>query len=359
MLVDEYERPTAGTERQLLALIEGLDRTRYDVRLVVLRATPYFRDELARKLPCESLDIASILRFGTLVKLLRFAVSLRRQGPTIVHIFFNDSAVVGPPFAKLGGAKVVVARRDMGYWYTPFLLRLLRMANRWVDVLVANSEAVRANVIDKEHMPKERTHVIYNGYRLPEAAEPRAAAPGGAPVIGIVATLREVKRHADLIAAMPLVLEEVPEARLRIVGDGPLRSDLAADVARRGLTDRVEFAGEVQDPAAEIRTFAVGVLCSESEGFSNAIIEYLACGVPVVCTNVGGNAEIVRDGYNGYLVPVGDSSRLAAAIVTVLRARSSNDDLQRNALATAKRYSLESMIAEYDSLYGRLLGKRA
>jgi glycosyltransferase involved in cell wall biosynthesis len=263
---------------------------------------------------------------------------------------FNDSAIVGPPMAKLGGAKVVVSRRDMGYWYTEGLLGALRVSNRFVDVLVANSEAVRENVVAHEHMPRARTRVVYNGYEI-EPVETLPSIDAALPVVGIVARLREVKRHVDLIAAFKQVVGHYPCARLHIVGDGELRADLGRLVVEHGLVDAVSFLGESHAVHEQIRRFTVGVLCSESEGFSNALVEYLACGVPAVCTSVGGNPEIVRDGYNGFLVPVGAPDRLAAAIVRAIEVRSASDEMARNALQSAERYTLTHMIDQYAQLY--------
>ena len=150
-------------------------------------------------------------------------------------------------------------------------------------------------------------------------------------VVGIVANVKPIKRIDTLVEAFAIVTEQRPDARLVVVGDtmsdgsGRTLEALKAMASRLGIADRVVFTGRVADPRPYILRFAVAVLCSESEGFSNAIIEYMQARRPVVCTDTGGNPELVKDGYNGFLVPVGDSIGLADRIVRLL----SDHDLAR------------------------------
>ncbi len=352
-LMDSFKRATAGTEKQLLHLIDGLDRTRFTPELVLLRDSE-FAATLASRLPVQVLDVTSMKQPGAWLRLWRWSRRLARERRAVVHIVFNDAAVIGPLFAKLGGAAVVGWRRDMGYWYTPGLLRALRFVNRFVDVIVGNSDAVRQNVIAKERVRPERTDVIPNGYDL--RAELPPAPNRDVPVIGIVARLRAVKRHADLIRAFAAVVARFPAARLHIIGDGPLRGELEALSASLGLNRAVEFRGETDHVEPEIERLSVGVLCSESEGFSNALIEYLASGVPAVVTAVGGNPEVIVDGDNGYLVPVGDVDALAAALIATLERQAAGDDMRRAAFESSRRFEMSTMIQAYESLYARLAG---
>jgi hypothetical protein len=96
--------------------------------------------------------------------MLRFAYALRREGYRLVHCFFNDSSLIAPFFLKLAGLRVLVSRRDMGIWYTPGVLRILRFVSRFVDRYVANSRMVGRHVQNQERVSAERITVIYNGY---------------------------------------------------------------------------------------------------------------------------------------------------------------------------------------------------
>src|SRR3954470_7492265 len=199
-LMDDYRGPHAGTEGQLLQLLRYLDRSRYQPSMTFLRGAEYAR---SHPFPCpvRVLGITKLASLRAVVGMLQFAYSLRRDGYRLVHCFFNDSSLIAPLFLKLAGMRVLVSRRDMGIWYTPGVLRMLRFVSRFVDRYVANSRTVARYVQDHERVSADRISVIYNGYEpyreyhlgtgggslLPSVAH-------GTPVVGIVANLRPVKR---------------------------------------------------------------------------------------------------------------------------------------------------------------------
>jgi glycosyltransferase involved in cell wall biosynthesis len=276
--------------------------------------------------------------------------------------------LIAPLFLKLAGMRVLVSRRDMGIWYTPSVLRILRFVSRFVDRYVANSRTVARYVQDQEGVSADRISVIYNGYE--PYRESNVATCGGSllpgvalgtPVIGIVANLRPVKRIDTLVDAFAAVSQTFPAARLVVVGDcsSPqafsTARELGALVDRLRIRERVIFTGQVDEPMKYVERFTVAVLCSESEGFSNSIIEYMQAGRPVVCTDTGGNPEIVIDGCNGFLVPVGDVRTLAERLVRLL----SNSALARQLGAagreTVRAYSYSRMVAEQMACYTQVL----
>ncbi|MGH9161838.1 MAG: glycosyltransferase [Vicinamibacteraceae bacterium] len=366
-MIDYYKGPRAGTEIQLLELIRGLDRTRFDPSLVVLRATPYV--DAAEALPCPvtALGVRHLSSPRAWARLLAFAWELRRSGVQLVHIFFNDAAVIAPAFCRVGGARVVVGRRDMGFWYTPSNLRLLRIANRFVDAVVANSEAVKANVHRRERVPLDRTVVIHNGHdpaRFHVEPEPHFRERHGIgaydPVIGIVANLRPTKRHEDLLRAFAAVRKRHPRAHLVLVGAGPREGALKTLVSELMLSRWVHFLEQTTDAVPIIKHLDVGVLSSADEGLSNALLEYLACGKPVVCTRVGGNPELVADGWNGFLVETGDVAAMADRIGRLLSDSALAHAMARRATeAFDARFTTERMVTAHMELYDRLLATPA
>ncbi len=134
----------------------------------------------------------------------------------------------------------------------------------------------------------------------------------------MVANLRPVKSVDTLIRAAAIVVRDIPDARFVIVGDGPLRDPLLKLTSDLSLTDHIKFVGSTQDVHALLATAGIGVLTSTSEGFSNAILEYMCAGLPVIATNVGGNRESVTDA-TGYLIPPSDPSALAAKLIDLLK----------------------------------------
>jgi len=357
-LIDFLAGPVAGTERQLLDLIEGLDRSDCQPLLAVFRETPFVSNTNSLPVPVRVLEIDRLLSIRAWLRLFKLAWMIRRERIDLVHIFFNDAALAAPLFCWLGGAKVVVARRDLGFWYSRAKLAVLRFSNRFVDAIVANSEAVRRSVTEREGYPFERIKVIYNGHEPQRFAQKPAVGfrerygiPASSPIVGIVANLNPVKRHRDLIDAFERVRTRFENAHLVLIGAGPLETTLRSRAKVRGVENAVHFLGSMKEVIPVVRLLSVAVLCSESEGFSNALIEYLGCGVPVVATRVGGNTELIEDGVNGFLVDVADIGMLASRIETLLADPGRACDMGARGRNAAEALTLERMVKAHVRVY--------
>ena len=368
-LIDDFEGPQAGTEGQLMQLLKHHDCSRYEPAMTLLRNSDFIeRNPLY--CPVKILGITRLASVRSIFKVLRFALSLRREGYRLVHCFFNDVSLIAPPLLRMLGVRVLVSRRDMGFWYTPGKLAVLRLVSAFVDRYVANCQAVGRVVQQREWAPRRKITVIYNGI-LPLTANRGAATqiidlpgqPDQGPVVGIVANLKPIKRIDVLIRAFAVACGCYPCARLIVVGkDGPsqqgrnMREELEGLASLLGIRNKVIFTGGVDDPAPYVNRFTVAVLCSESEGFSNALIEYMQAGRPVICTDTGGNPELVQDGTNGFLVPVGDVDALADRLVKLL-----SDSVLAQRLGAAARetvrseYSHTRMVIEQMACYDQVL----
>ena len=171
----------------------------------------------------------------------------------------------------------------------------------------------------------------------------------------MVANFHKYKRHEDLIDAFSVVHKENPETHLVFIGDGEREKELKDRVAGLRLNQVVHFTGELSDVIPAVQEFSVCVLCSATEGFSNALIEYMGCGKPVVATKVGGNLEIVQDSINGILVPVNNHKALADQILLLLNNNGIGNRVGLFAKSTVEqRFGLEKMINSYGSVYKTL-----
>lgn len=365
-LVDYYANPHAGTESQLLQLIEHLDRSRYKPAMTVFRSSDYIE---SKQFPCSVnvLGINKLASFRSIVKIARYVLVLRREGYRLVHCYFNDSALIAPFFLKLGGIRVIVSRRDMGFWYTSYNLAILRLISPLIDRYVANCNAVKQLVHRQEWVPREKITVIYNGYKPSASINQLASAiklphiSDNVPVIGVVANLRPIKRLDTLLEAFALTRKEYPEAYLIIVGDKATDEtiknfkSLEALADRLKIKERIVFTGQIKDPSPYINLFTVAVLCSESEGFSNSIIEYMQAGRPTVCTDTGGNSELIQNGFNGFLVPVGDSVALANCLIRLLGDTVLAHQIGEAGRATVHAYTQERMVTEQMACYDEVV----
>jgi L-malate glycosyltransferase len=359
-----------GTERQVAALAEGLDRSTFELRLACLRRAGLLLERV-EQLEHKVVDyrISNLYGHRALAERLRFARYLRQHEIEIVHTYNFYPNVFAIPAARLAGTPVVIASiRDTGAYLTPMKQRVQKLACRFADCVVANAEAVRQWLIDQGY-DESRITVIRNGVDMKRFAVPadgpRIRAELGvaprAPLVAVVSRLSRTKGLEDFLEASADVARTIPEARFLIVGEGTFKDseyqrDLAARANRLGVGDRVVFTGLRLDVPELLSEVAVSVLPSLSEGLSNTLLESLAAGVPTVATRVGGNSEAVEDGVTGLLVPPRDPGALARAVRRLLQDPELAGRFGVAARQRAvKHFSFERMIRETEDLYVRLL----
>ena len=254
------------------------------------------------------------------------ARAFRRNRVQVVHAHDFYSAFVAVPAARLAGAGVIVGRLDLGHLQTPAQRAVLAGLSHAADAVIANCGAIFDLVIGDERVLPERVSLIRNGLDLPAFDAARAgplALPlpdvAGRPVAVIVANMRHgVKRQEDFLEAIAIARRERPELAAFLVGEGERMEGLAALATRFGLDGHAFFLGRRPDVPAVLARATVGVLSSAQEGLSNAVIEAMAAELPMVVTDAGGNAELVRHGERGLVVPVGKPAALAQALIRVI-----------------------------------------
>ncbi len=370
-----------GTEGQLVELASRLDPERFAPTVCALYAGGARAESLRRLgIRVEVLGfrglgqhrgIAALWRLPMLLlELARLARFLRAEKPEIVHGFLFQAYVPGALAARLAGVPVVIAsRRSLGRFKAgqPLYLSVERLANRITDLVIANSEAVRQDAIREERLPAVKVVVIPNGLDLDRfAATPdenlrrSLGVADRCPIVGVVANFIHYKGHRDFLLAWAEVVMEFPRAAALLVGEGPLRAECEAQAVALRLGDSVRFLGSRDDVPTLLALMDLVVHPSLEEGFSNAILEAMAAGKPVVAANVGGNREAVVDGETGLLVPPRDSAALAGAILRLLRhpeeaARWGEAGRRR----VADHFRISSTVQRYEAVYERLVAEKA
>lgn len=298
-----------------------------------------------------------------------FGFLLRRR-PRIVHFFLPAAYLVGAPLAALARVPVrVMSRRSLNTYQRRPMTRIVEQCwHRFTHAVLGNSRSV-VDQLREEGVSSERIGLIYNGLDADrmlddgsfEIVRHELRLTPAALVICIVANLIPYKGHRDLIDALGLAASRLPsDWRLLLVGrDDGFGLDLIARVRELGLQENVMFLGSRNDIAALLKASDIGVLCSHEEGFSNAVLEGMAARLPMVVTQVGGNAEAVIDGETGLVVPAHDPESLATAIV-----RLANDPALRATFGTAGRervvqyFGLQRFIEGHRKLYEALAAGR-
>lgn len=306
--------------------------------------------------------------------LRRVRAEVGRLGATVVHAhqytpFFYAAAARG---LKRNRWKVLFT--EHGRHVPDVVSRKRALANRWLlgpgDRVTAVSEYVRQALIKNERLPARRVETVFNGIdpgHLSPRADPERQAQRDAarralnlntdgPAVIQSARLHPVKDHATALRAWKRVAESRPDARLVLLGDGPLRAELETQARTLGLADHVTFAGQVPDARALLSAGDIALLSSISEGLSVSLLEAMAAGLPVVATDVGGNPELVVNGETGLLTPKGDDAALSDALLSLLGnadRRATMGDAGRKRVV--ERFSAERMHAAYASHYRAML----
>jgi L-malate glycosyltransferase len=365
-----------GAEGQLVALATSLDRRRFAPAVYCMASAGALAEPLvAAGVPVRSFGLhgfsvwsdplAVARRVGHLVS------ALRRDRPDIAHGFLFHAYVLAALARRVTGTLVVVAsRRSLGNFKRrkPHYRMAERLANRLTDLVIANSEAVRADVLRDEGLPPERIMVIHNGLvpdRFDRPPDPgmrrRLGVDGATFVVAVVANFIPYKGHRFFLEAWAQIAARAPGAVALLIGDGPARREIEARVHALRLDGSVRFLGSRPDVPDILGTVDILVHPSLEEGFSNAILEAMGARKPVVATAVGGNPEAVVHGETGLLVPPGDGRALAEAILWLLeRPAQAVAFGQAGRQRVVERFELSRMVRCYESVYDRLLAdKRA
>lgn len=365
-IIDELN--IGGTEKQLLKTIELLDNEKLEPIMICLRPSEYYSNI---DIPCEKhiLNVYSLVSVHCLLKLLWFVFYLRKHRIDIVQTYFVDANMFGVLAAYLANVKTIIScRRDMGFWYKPGIFRILRVLNKLTSRFLVNSNSVKRHICKYESIPSLKVDVIYNGVATDLGDTPHDGTllkhklniRNDDYVVGTVANLnRSVKRVDVFLKAAAEVLRNLENVIFLIVGEGHLKGELGKLSEDLKIENKVIFAGLIEDVSPYISLFDVGVISSDSEGFSNSILEYMALGVPVVATDGGGNREVVKEGETGLLVTVGNYKWMAEKICTLLKKKNKNRRLQMGKNGTIfvkQKYSWDKKIKEIETYYHSVLG---
>ena len=358
-----------GSERFLRNLLNGLARDDYAIDVLQLSAPPEPATCVAQ------LDHSAVRLLHQPVRavygppgLAAYRAVRRRvlHGDyDIVQSQHEKSDLINALLPRVTGVSRISNRRDMGFQKNFRTRAAFRRANARFDRIVAPSRSILDALVAGENADSGRCVAIPNGvdtarFHAVDAAERtrlRAALGFGADecLIGCVASFTPVKRHDILVDAFAQAQRRFPQARLLLIGDGPLRSDVEERSRASGAAHAIRFLGSRGDVENILPALDVFALASSTEGMSNAILEAQACGVAVVATAVGGNVELVQQQATGVLVPALQPDALAEALANLIAAPARRSELGSAAQRRVEReYSTQAMVNGYERLYREL-----
>lgn len=355
MLHIDTERGWRGGERQVLWLARALDARRYRSFVAARPGEP-----LATRARAAGLDVIGCrpaLEFDPVAAWL-LRRTIRRHGIGIVHAHTGHAVALAALATLDTAARIVVTRR------VDFRLRP-NVGTRWkydrVRAIIAISAAV-ANALGASGVAPDRIEIIPSGIDLSRRIEPASrdalislGVPPGAPLVVQVAQLVGHKDPVTFVDAIAAARRRMPSLHALLVGDGPLRRDVLAAVARCGLGGVVHVVGYRSDADSLLAAADVVTLSSREEGLGSVLLDALVLGKPIAATAAGGIPDIIEAGTSGLLVPVGDAAALGAAIATLLERPELRSALALAAGERAKRFSVALTAERTAAVYDRVM----
>lgn len=356
-----------GTESMLLSLIAHADREKFEFIVVSLFGNGPLGGRV-RSLGVRYYNL-KLIEFWLFPR--RLCQLIQRENIDIVQTYGITADVVVRPHAKVFGAKVLISSiRSVGgpkKWYRSILSKF---ASSQVDLWISNSEAGKRSAIAKNEAPQDKIVVVHNGMdanayrRIPKTElkslrEKLGIHPNNFVVL-TVANLRPMKRHEDILGAIPLLKQKgVENVRFCFVGTDRSNGRIRGLAQKLGVLDKVVFAGFHKDLAPFYSLADLFLLPSEWEGLPGSIMEAMAFGLPIIATNVGGIPELIRDRKEGVLIPAKSPPAIAKTVAELYDNANERQRLGANAVKRlAENFRLEAMVEGLQNIYDKALEKK-
>jgi len=375
---------TGGMENHALDLAKGLVEAGHKVAVVTSRhpggavhetisgVEVYYTD--AQATSRRPLSAAAFHKFEELHRVVGFDIVHSQSGAAYHYVGPLKDMLRIPLVTTLHGTSHgeirSILNQGLGLMSAPRILLQMYTYHRYAKRLVRGSDRVIAisrelseSIPGEFGVDKSKVRTVYNGIDTetfrPSATGVTEAYPGERLVLS-VSVLHKQKGIQYLIQAMKKVRDEFPKTCLLVIGDGPYRLDLERLAARLGLADAVTFAGKVDNSQLWRHYNAASVFAIPTvriEGLPLIALEAMACGRPVVASNIGGIPTVIRDGVNGLLANPGDSADLAGKITSVLSDETLAETLGKNARKTIEDgFSREKMVSDTVGVYREVIG---
>jgi len=356
---------TGGTEIILYKLLKRLDKEKFEP--LVISITPI--GEIGEKIKKEGFKVLSLnskFKFDPLI-IFRLISILKKEKPKILHTFLFHANFLGEIIGKICKVPIIISSIRSEKFGGKLREKLLKYTKVFSDIIVAVSHKVAEEMIRKKIVSKDKVKVIYNGVDLKEFsfqnkdARKKIREELGInekqPLLISVGRLVKAKGYPFLIKAMYQLKEKYSDLILIILGEGEDRKKIEDQIKNLKLENNVILLGNKNNVADYLSTADVFVLSSLWEGMPNALLEAMACGLPVVATKVSGIPEIILNEETGLLTEPQNPSDLTKKIDYLLslpeKKRKEIGEKARNKIK--ENFSLDKMVRKYENLYENLL----
>lgn len=348
-----------GTEKQLLLKLLSLNNKLNFTLIVFSKKGELYND--FKKNGINVLDISNNNKFIPL-KIIKILFSLtlvfKKERPSIVNLYLPHSyLVVGLLSFFFSNIKFLMTRRSLNYYQKkiPFVKLIeTKILHKKMRYILVNSKAIYRQMLEEENVKKEKLKLIYNSVRITNSK--RISKNKKKVKIIFLANLIPYKNHKLVIESCRYIKQK--NFQINLVGDGSYNytKELENLVLKYNLKQKVKFYGKCKHLEKIMNESDIGILASDEEGFSNAILEYMAFKLPVIATDVGGNSEIIKHGYNGYIVKKGDYKNFSKYLKKLILDVSLRKEMGLAGYQTVKeKFEVSKNIINYYNFYKNLL----
>ena len=362
-----------GAEKNIYDIACNIDKERFTPYVFCLKGGELIEKLKSNGVHAEIIDLSKIFGFDSLKKAFRLIRFIRGQKINIVVTYHHDADIWGGIIAKLAGVPVVISsRRDMGYQLESKHIWAYRILNRLFTKIVAVSEAVKNEVAKREWTSPKKIIIVYNGVQFNDNSinvdnneinniKKTLGIDSSNIVVGTLGAFRPIKGQTFLVKAIAEVVKKYNNIVVLFVGsrDTDYFVEVEQLVKRFKLEKHVRFVGHQEEAIKILSIFDIYICSSVSEGFSNAILEAMMAGKPVIASNSGGNSEVVVDNITGLLIPPCNPKAIANALEVLLMNSGKMKSMGVECrLLVSKKFMLKNMIERTEELYEYLLKKK-
>ncbi len=365
-----------GGERVFSQIIRGLDKERFGVFVASNPGGIFEKKLMEVGIKIDPVRMTNRYNLGIISRLKKI---IKTMDVRIVHsqggradFFARTAARISRVPIIISSIAMLVEGYDVGILRKSLYVLMDRQTERWVDRFIILSEASRRTLIEGHKIPPEKIVKIHNGIEIeeydPDIKQVRnkkselrreLGLKSDVPLIGAIGRLVWQKGFEYLLHAIPQVIQDIPEAKFLIVGEGPLRSRLEELSERLRIEDNIIFTGFRSDIKDILATIELLAMPSLLEGLPLVLLEGMAMAKPIVATRIDGITEVMENGETGLLVPAKNPHELAEAMKEILKNKTKAGLLSQNARKIVeKKFSVKKMVEQTEQVYEKLLAEK-
>ncbi len=363
----------AGAQTHLISVLTNIDHDRFNVSVVCLRSPGEQFDILAElKITSLVLNLENLMSpLETIKAMFKLHTFLRENKADIFHSYMFNPNLIASIMAWIPWLrfKLITTRRDTGYWHQPHHWWLYRFMNLVTNKIIAVSSEVRSQSIKEEKVSPKKIITIYNGIDLDVYSDKifdrkkirkNFGIKENEFVFGMLAALRPEKRHDIFIKAASIVIKKIPGARFMVVGGGYEKTKIQIDelISKYNLQNEFLLTGVLGNVVPALSAFDISILCSDTEGMSNSVLQSIAMSKATIVTDVGGNPEVIEDGVNGILIPPDDPGSLAESMIELFNNEQKRKGMETQALKIAtNKFNIYPIVKKLEGVYMDIVPK--